>query len=69
MFSASPQTISEINSQLSINRKVLYFHEERLGRKETPESSIQKYLECLDYTAQKEREKQARMQKRMVNKS
>ena len=69
LFSASPQTISEINSQLRINRKVLYFHGERLGKKETPESSIQKYLECLDYTAQKEKEKQARMQKRLLHKS
>jgi len=67
LFSAGVQTVTEINSQLSINRKVLYFHIESLGKKETPESSAKKYLECLEYTAQKEKEKQARLQKRILN--
>ena len=69
LFSAGPQAISEINSQLSINRQVLYFHIESLDKRETPESSVQKYLECLEYTNQKEKEKQARLQKRMMNKT
>ena len=68
LFSAQPHSISEMNYQFSINRKVLYFHEERLGKKETPESSMKKYLECLEYTAQKEKEAQARLQKRLASK-
>jgi len=69
LFSAGPQTVAEINSVLSIDRKVLYFHTESLGKKETPESSIKKYLECLEYTIQKEKEKQARLQKRVMSRA
>ena len=69
LFSAGPHCVSEIRSQLSINRKVLYFHEEKLDKKESPDSSIQKFLECLEQTAQKEKERLVRAQKRQSYKS
>ena len=64
LFSAPPHVIAEIRRQLSINRKVLYFHEERLSKKETPESHIKKFFSALDQTAQRERERIAKNQKK-----
>jgi len=66
LFSAAPHSVSEIRSQLSIDKKVLYFHEERLPKKETPESFIKNFFKCLEQTAQKEKERQAKIQKRQV---
>ena len=56
--------ISEIRRQLSINSKVLYFHQERLPKKETPESHIEKFLQNLEQTIQREEERITRNQKR-----
>ena len=64
LFSAEGNLISEIRRQLSINKKVLYFHQEKLPKKETPESHIKKFLENLEQTAQKEQERIARFQKK-----
>ena len=64
LFSAPGNVISEIRRQLSINSKVLYFHQEKLPKKITPEDHIQKFLQNLEQTAQREQERIARNQKR-----
>lgn len=64
LFSAPGDAISEIRRQLSINNKVLYFHQEKLSKKITPENHIQKFLQNLEQTAQREKERIARNQKR-----
>ncbi len=64
LFSASANAIAEIRKQLSINKKTLYFHQERLPKKETPESHVKKFLQGLEQTAEKERERAIRKQKR-----
>ena len=66
LFSAPPHVIAEIRRQLSINRKVLYFHEERLPKKETPESHIKKFFSALEETAQREKERIAKNQKKQA---
>ena len=66
LFSAPSHVIKEIRRQLSINRKVLYFHEERLPKKETPDSYIKKFFENLEQTAQRERERLAKSQKKQA---
>lgn len=69
LFSAEGHLISEIRRQLSINKKVLYFHQERLPKKETPESHIKKFFENLGQTAQKEQERIARFQKKQAHRA
>lgn len=64
LFSAPADVIAEIRRQLSINNKVVYFHQEKLPKKETPETHIQKFLQNLEQTAQREKERVARNQKR-----
>ena len=64
LFSAPPHVIKEIRRQLSINRKVLYFHEEKLPKRETPESHIKKFFENLEQTAQREKDRSAKNQKK-----
>ena len=66
LFSAPPGVIGEIRRQLSINRKALYFHEERLPKKETPESHIKKFFSALEQTAQREKERLAKHQKKQA---
>ena len=64
LFSAPADVIAEIRRQLSINSKVVYFHQEKLPKKETPETHIEKFLQNLEQTAQREQERVARNQKR-----
>ena len=64
LFSAPVKMISEIRSKLSINNKVLYFHQERLPKKETPESHMKTFLQNLEYTKEKELERIVRNKKR-----
>ena len=64
LFSASPEVISEIRKQLSINSKVLYFHQERLAKKEEPGPHIQNFLQHLEHTKEKEQERIAKIQKK-----
>ena len=64
LFSAPGEVISEIRRQLSINNKVLYFHQEKLPKKTTPEDHVQQFLQNLEQTAQREKERIARNQKR-----
>lgn len=66
LFSAPAHVIAEIRRQLSINRKVLYFHEEKLPKKETPKSHIEKFLSSLESTAQREKERIAKSQKKQA---
>lgn len=66
LFSGSADAITEIRRQLSIDNKVLYFHQEKLSKKETPEGHIKKFLQNLEQTAQKEKERAAKNQKRQV---
>ena len=64
LFSAPTDVIAEIRRQLSINKKVLYFHQEKLPKKETAKSHIEKFLQGLEETSQREKERIARNQKR-----
>ncbi len=64
LFSAPGGVIAEIRRQLSINSHVLYFHQEKLPKKTTPKDHIQKFLQNLEQTAQREKERIARNQKR-----
>lgn len=64
IFSAPAPAISEIRRQFSINSKVLYFHQEKLPKKTSPEEHIQNFFQNLEYTAQKEKERVAKQQKR-----
>ena len=64
LFSGPADAITEIRRQLSINKNVLYFHQEKLPEKETPENHIQKFLQNLEQTAQKEKERITKNQKR-----
>lgn len=66
LFSAVPTVVSEIRKQLSINRKVLYFHQEKLPKKETPEDHVQTFLKGFEQTALKEKERMAKNQKRQA---
>ena len=66
LFSASSHAVAEIRRQLSINQKILYFHEERLPKKETPESHAKKFFEVLEQTAQREKERIAKNQKKQA---
>ena len=66
LFSAPPQAIAKIRQQLSINRKVLYFHEEKLPKKESPETHIKKFFSALEETAQREKERIAKKQKKQA---
>jgi len=64
LFSSVGEAISEIRKQLSINSKVLYFHQERLPKKETPDTHMKKFLQILEDTAQREKDRIGRMQKK-----
>ena len=64
LFSATPEVISEIRKQLSINNKVLYFHQERLSKTESPEHHIQNFFQHLEQTKEKEKERIAKIQKK-----
>ena len=69
LFSAAPYAISELRRQLSINRRVLYFHEEKLPPKESLEERRKKFFECLEQSQQKEKDRQALFQKRQAYKT
>lgn len=64
LFSAPADVVTELRRQFSIHNKVLYFHQEKLPKKETPENHIQQFLQNLEQTAQKEKDRVARNQKR-----
>ena len=64
LFSAPGEVISEIRRQLSINNKVLYFHQEKLPKKTSPNAHVQNFFNNLEQTALKEKERMARSQKR-----
>ena len=66
LFSAPSHVITEIRRQLSINRKVLYFHEEQLPKKETPESHIKQFFSALEQTALREKERLVKNQKKQA---
>ena len=64
LFSAKPDVISEIRKQLSINNKVVYFHQEKIPKKENPEKYIQNFFQHLELTKEKEKERIAKIQKK-----
>ncbi|MGI9548697.1 MAG: 30S ribosomal protein S6 [Bdellovibrionales bacterium] len=66
VFSATGQAIKELKRRLLINNRVVYFHYERLPKKETPENHIEKFKKTLEETALIEKEKQERMQKKQM---
>ena len=67
VFSAAPETIQELRRRLRINNKVVYFHHEKLPKKETPESHMEKFKSLLEKTDLKEQERQARIQKKQTS--
>lgn len=64
LFAASPQAVAELQRKLRINSRVIYFHHERLKKKETPESRHKGFLEVIENSLQAERERQAKLQKK-----
>ncbi len=66
IFSASPEAIQELRRRLRINNKMVYFHHEKLPKKETPEGHIEKFKSLLEKTSLKEKERQARLQKKQM---
>ena len=66
LFSGSSDVVTEVRKHLSINSKVLYFHQEKLPKTETPEKHIQKFIQNLEQTAQKEKERTTRNQKKQT---
>lgn len=66
VFSALPTAIQELRRTLKINSLVLYFHHERLHKKDTPESHMEKFKDLLEKTASKEKERQERIQKKQA---
>ena len=63
LFSSPKAVIEEIRKQLSLNQKVLYLHQERLDEGEDPDRYIQNFLDHLEQTRQKEKERQAKSQR------
>jgi len=66
VFSSSPKAIQEIKRRLRINNRVVYFHYERLPKKTTPESHIEKFKNEIEKTHLIEKERQERIQKRQA---
>lgn len=64
LFSAPVDLVAELRSQFSINSKILYFHQEKLSKKETAENRIQKFLQVLEQSRTREKDRQTRLQKR-----
>lgn len=64
IFSASSQAVAELRRKLRINNKVIYFHHERLKKGQTFEERRQKFLEILENSASREKERQVKVQKR-----
>ena len=66
LFSAPSTVIDKIISKLRIDKKVIYFHQERLPKKTSPEQHVKKFFQQLEQTAQKEKERLARRQKKQA---
>lgn len=64
IFSASPQAVAELRRKLRINSKVTYFHHERLKKRQTFEERRQQFLDVLENSVNREKERQAKQQKR-----
>lgn len=64
LFSAQPKDIQEIRRRLKINSRVIYFHHEKLHKNDTPETHLEKFRASLEETMLKEKERQARIQKK-----
>lgn len=64
IFSASPKAVAELRRKLRINDRVVYFHHEKLGKKQSPEICRERFLKVLEHSTQREKERQLKMQKR-----
>ena len=64
LFSASPKAVHEMRQQLRINDRILYFHHEKLSKGQTPDGALENFVQLLERTVQREKERQARAQKR-----
>lgn len=64
LFSATPGVIQKLRKQLSMESKMLYFHQERLPKKTTPEQHTKEFLQGLEQTMEKETERLAKIQKK-----
>ena len=67
IFSASSQVISELRRKLRINEKVVYFHHEKLNQKHTPKKHREQFLEVLENSTNREKERQAKLNKKPRN--
>ena len=68
LFSASPQAAAELQRKLRIHKRVIYFHHERLKKKETPESRRKLFLEVIENSRQREEERLAKLQQKAARK-
>ena len=64
IFSAAPEAIAELRRKLRINDRVVYFHHERLGKKQSPELCRERFLKVLESSSQREKERLLKIQKR-----
>lgn len=64
VFSTLPSDIQEIRRLLKINNRVVYFHHEKLNSKTTPESHLENFKADLEDTLEREKDRQARLQKK-----
>lgn len=64
LFSASSQAIAELRRKLRINSKVIYFHHEKFKKGQTYESRRKEFLEVLESSESREKERQSKIQKR-----
>ena len=64
LFSASSQAVSELRRKLRINNQVIYFHHEKLNRKQTPIQHREQFLKVLETSARKEKDRQTKIMKK-----
>ena len=64
IFSASSQAVAELRRKLRINEQVIYFHHEKLSQKQPPTKHRQQFLEVLESSAYREKERQLKAQKK-----
>ena len=64
LFSSPPEAIIELKRKLRINSRVVYFHHERLGKRETVESRKESFLKVLESSGKREKERQEKIRKK-----
>ena len=64
LFSAPPAAIIELKRKLRINSRVVYFHHEKLGKRETLKGRKERFLKVLESSAKREREREEKIRKK-----